>query len=125
MDGTENQTGAMEVFVCVISGAVGGLIIGLVTEYYTSHSYAPVREVRGHLDIMHGCAVLSRMVVFVCPLLVVGQRRSVFGMFFFAILASVGETAVKSRLGLGYLRIQLLLSTCFRFFVSTYCWCPC
>jgi Na+/H+-translocating membrane pyrophosphatase len=30
---------------CVCMGAVGGLIIGLVTEYYTSHSYAPVREV--------------------------------------------------------------------------------
>jgi inorganic pyrophosphatase len=25
-------------------GAVGGLIIGLITEYYTSHSYKPVRE---------------------------------------------------------------------------------
>lgn len=46
MDGSDNDTGAMEVFVCVISGAIGGLIIGLVTEYYTSHSYAPVREVR-------------------------------------------------------------------------------
>lgn len=34
-----------QAFVCVIMGAVGGLIIGLVTEYYTSHSYAPVREV--------------------------------------------------------------------------------
>lgn len=31
-------------FVCVIMGAVGGLIIGLITEYYTSHSYKPVRE---------------------------------------------------------------------------------
>jgi len=31
--------------LCVCFGAVGGLIIGLVTEYYTSHSYAPVREV--------------------------------------------------------------------------------
>jgi len=30
---------------CVIMGAVGGLIIGLITEYYTSASYAPVREV--------------------------------------------------------------------------------
>ena len=29
---------------CVVMGAVGGLIIGLITEYYTSHSYAPVRE---------------------------------------------------------------------------------
>jgi len=32
-------------WLCVSLGAVGGLIIGLVTEYYTSHSYAPVREV--------------------------------------------------------------------------------
>ena len=31
--------------VCVMMGTVGGLIIGLVTEYYTSHSYGPVREV--------------------------------------------------------------------------------
>jgi len=30
--------------VCVVMGSVGGLIIGLVTEYYTSHSYSPVRE---------------------------------------------------------------------------------
>jgi len=29
---------------CVIMGAVGGLTIGLITEYYTSHSFAPVRE---------------------------------------------------------------------------------
>lgn len=33
-----------EAFTCVIMGAVGGLIIGLITEYYTSHSYKPVRE---------------------------------------------------------------------------------
>lgn len=30
---------------CVAVGAVGGLIIGLITEYYTSHSYSPVKEV--------------------------------------------------------------------------------
>jgi len=33
-----------DVSLCVIFGTVGGLIIGLVTEYYTSHSYKPVRE---------------------------------------------------------------------------------
>jgi H+-translocating diphosphatase len=32
-------------FLSVIMGSFGGLVIGLVTEYYTSHSYAPVREV--------------------------------------------------------------------------------
>ena len=31
--------------LCVVMGSVGGLIIGLLTEYYTSHSYKPVREV--------------------------------------------------------------------------------
>jgi len=30
---------------CVSAGALGGLAIGIVTEYYTSHSYKPVREV--------------------------------------------------------------------------------
>merc|ERR1711937_770673 len=30
--------------MCVAVGAIGGLTIGLITEYYTSHSYAPVRE---------------------------------------------------------------------------------
>jgi len=30
---------------CVSAGTIGGLVIGLVTEYYTSHSYKPVREV--------------------------------------------------------------------------------
>merc|ERR1719356_1082405 len=33
-----------QAFMCVIMGAVGGLIIGLITEYCTSHSYKPVRE---------------------------------------------------------------------------------
>merc|ERR1719199_814953 len=32
-------------FSCIAAGLWGGLIIGFVTEYYTSHSYAPVREV--------------------------------------------------------------------------------
>uniref|UniRef100_A0A7R9YGC6 H(+)-exporting diphosphatase n=1 Tax=Pinguiococcus pyrenoidosus TaxID=172671 RepID=A0A7R9YGC6_9STRA len=32
-------------FYCVASGTVGGLIIGLVTEYYTSFSYSPTQEV--------------------------------------------------------------------------------
>merc|ERR1719217_1088672 len=31
-------------FICVAGGTVGGLIIGLVTEYFTSHTYTPTRE---------------------------------------------------------------------------------
>jgi inorganic pyrophosphatase len=33
------------IFFCVCGGLWSGLIIGLVTEYYTSHSYTPVRDV--------------------------------------------------------------------------------
>lgn len=33
-----------DIFLCVTAGAVGGLIIGLTTEYYTSKEYSPVRE---------------------------------------------------------------------------------
>merc|ERR1719313_290655 len=31
-------------FICVAGGTIGGLIIGLVTEYFTSHTYTPTRE---------------------------------------------------------------------------------
>ena len=37
--------GPMSAFCCIAAGLWGGLIIGFVTEYYTSHSYSPVREV--------------------------------------------------------------------------------
>jgi len=34
----------VQAWLCVAFGAIGGLTIGLVTEYYTSHSYSPVKE---------------------------------------------------------------------------------
>src|SRR5690606_29486444 len=33
------------VYFCFLSGLIAGLAVGLMTEYYTSHDYAPVREV--------------------------------------------------------------------------------
>jgi len=41
----ETSTTWFGAFLCVASGLWAGLAIGLVTEYYTSHSYSPVREV--------------------------------------------------------------------------------
>jgi len=32
-------------FACSASGLWGGLVIGFVTEYYTSYTYRPTREV--------------------------------------------------------------------------------
>jgi K(+)-stimulated pyrophosphate-energized sodium pump len=36
---------AMTAFVAIAAGLISGLLIGLITEYFTSHSYKPVREV--------------------------------------------------------------------------------
>jgi len=35
----------VDAWICSATGLWSGLIIGIITEYYTSHSYAPVREV--------------------------------------------------------------------------------
>jgi H+-translocating diphosphatase len=34
----------LKAFICATMGCIGGLIIGLVTEYFTSHTYTPTRE---------------------------------------------------------------------------------
>jgi len=36
---------ALGVYLCFLSGLIAGLIVGLLTEYYTSDAYGPVREV--------------------------------------------------------------------------------
>jgi len=55
--------------VCVLTGLYSGLTIGYVTEYYTSHSYTPVREVAGACstgaatNIIYGLALGYRSVI--------------------------------------------------------------
>lgn len=39
----------LDTMICPISGLISGLIIGFVTEYYTSMTYSPVKE------LIHGC----------------------------------------------------------------------
>ncbi len=34
----------LAVYFCFLAGLIAGLVVGLITEYYTSHNYAPVRE---------------------------------------------------------------------------------
>ncbi|GMF16810.1 unnamed protein product [Phytophthora fragariaefolia] len=43
--GASFQVTPMRAFYCVAVGLWGGCIVGFVTEYFTSHSYKPVREV--------------------------------------------------------------------------------
>ena len=46
IDGVAKTVAAKQwdAFVCVSVGAVGGLLIGLTTEYHTSKIYRPVQE---------------------------------------------------------------------------------
>jgi inorganic pyrophosphatase len=41
---TSYDVGCWQLFVCVALGLWAGLLIGFVTEYYTSNKYEPVRE---------------------------------------------------------------------------------
>ena len=45
------------VCICVVSGLWGGLIIGIVTEYYTSNRYTPV-QVRRLLKYSNSATVV-------------------------------------------------------------------
>ena len=38
-------TTAVNVYYCFLAGLIAGLVVGLLTEYYTAHDYKPVREV--------------------------------------------------------------------------------
>merc|ERR1719174_3399884 len=44
--------------VCVLLGLWSGLIIGFVTEYYTSHSYRPVRQVAESQDLSAATGII-------------------------------------------------------------------
>lgn len=56
-------------FVCVAAGCVGGLIIGLTTEYYTSKEYQPVKALANSCrtgaatNIIYGLALGYKSVI--------------------------------------------------------------
>jgi H+-translocating diphosphatase len=45
MDGVDSSISPLVCYLCTVAGLWGGCLIGFITEYYTSHSYTPVREV--------------------------------------------------------------------------------
>lgn len=86
-------------------GLVSGLIIGVVTEYYTSHSYSPVRELANSCEtgaatnIIYGIALgnLSTVIPVVMLSLTAFTSYTLLGMFGIA-LAAIG---MLSNLSLG------------------------
>ncbi|EWM21806.1 h+-translocating pyrophosphatase family [Nannochloropsis gaditana] len=66
----------------IVAGALGGLIIGLITEFYTSHSFKPVREVANACktgaatNIIYGLAL--------------GYKSCIIPVFILAIVIFIG-----------------------------------
>ncbi len=66
-----------QIFLCVASGIWGGLIIGLVTEYYTSNTYEPVQDVADSCrtgaatDIIFGLALGYKSTIVPCMMIAV------------------------------------------------------
>ena len=64
-----HQVTSSDAAICVIVGAVGGLIIGLTTEYYTSKEYNPVKELANSCktgaatNIIYGLALGYKSVI--------------------------------------------------------------
>jgi inorganic pyrophosphatase len=83
------------IFVCLAFGLWSGLIVGFITEYYTSHSYTPVREVSeacktgAATDIIYGLALgyLSCIVPTVCLALTIYFSFKLAGMYGIAMAA--------------------------------------
>merc|ERR1712216_1078768 len=84
--------GAVKWWYCALSISLGlwsGLIIGYMTEYYTSHSYVPVREisetqkVSAATGIIYGLALgyLSCIVPVICLGITILVSHSLCGMF--------------------------------------------
>jgi len=86
---------AMDCTICVVFGLWSGLLIGIITEYYTSFSYAPVRELaRNQLSaaatgIIYGLALgyKSCIVPVIALAVVIVVSHEIVGMYGVALAA--------------------------------------
>jgi len=87
---------ALNVFIAMISGLIVGILIGLVTEYYTSDHYKPVRDVAdasktgGATTIIAGLALGYRSVTIPVLLICV----AIYTAYHFAGLYGIAISAV-------------------------------
>lgn len=95
--GTPTVVKWWHVMLCVLLGLWSGMLIGYVTEYYTSHTYNPVREiartqrVSAATGIIYGLALgyLSTIVPVACLAVTVCVAHTLCGMYGVS-LAAVG-----------------------------------
>ena len=86
-------------WLCTVFGLVSGLIIGLITEYYTSHSHSPVKEIAkasssSATNIIYGIALGNWSVIIpvICLAITCYFSHIFMGMFGVA-LAALGMLA--------------------------------
>eukprot|EP00494_Astrolonche_serrata_P031544 UN31813 len=84
------------VFICGFAGLWSGLIIGYITEYYTSHSYEPVRQVArscneggAATNVIYGLALgyLSAIIPAICIAVTTYVAHELAGFYGIAIAA--------------------------------------
>mmetsp|Transcript_38435 Transcript_38435/g.108605 ORF Transcript_38435/g.108605 Transcript_38435/m.108605 type:complete len:771 (+) Transcript_38435:152-2464(+) len=99
------------VAICVCSGLWGGLVIGLVTEYYTSHAFQPVRDVADSCrtgaatDIIFGLAL--------------GYKSTIIPCFIIAICIYVGFT-LAGMYGIACAALGMLATMCIGLAIDAY-----
>jgi K(+)-stimulated pyrophosphate-energized sodium pump len=73
---------SLGVYFCVLAGLIAGMLIGIMTELYTSHRYRPVREVAHAAETGPATNIIYGLAL--------GYQSSLFPVIFIAITVFVG-----------------------------------
>jgi len=73
-----------DAWICVLTGLWSGLVIGYITEYYTSHTYTPVRDVANSCETGAATNIIYGLAL--------GHLSTVIPIIFLAITAFVSHT---------------------------------
>lgn len=93
--GQETLVTRWDVYICLLLGLFSGMLIGVITEFYTSHSYSPVRrisdssETGAATNIIYGLALgyHSSMIPVILLAITIVASSMLAGMYGIAIAA--------------------------------------
>jgi H+-translocating diphosphatase len=92
-------------YLCVIAGLWGGCAIGFITEYYTSHSYTPVRDVARSTETGAATNIIYGLAL--------GYKSAIVPVIIISAIIYLGlKTAGMYGVALGALGMLSTLATC-------------